>query len=65
MLFLLFSHFYKLTLGSNGVRNWAGIAEAVRIHCSDHEEVNGPGLEGLQDVALCLHMFGDCHPSVA
>lgn len=44
------------TLGPDGLRDGAGVAEAVRVDRPDDKEVNGVGEESDDRVPLLLHM---------
>lgn len=46
-----------LTLRSDRVGDWTGVAEAVSVHRSDHKEVDGCRLQVLQHKGLCLYML--------
>lgn len=54
-----------LTLCSDGVGDGTGVADAVRVHRSDHEQVDGSRLQALQHKGVCLHMLHQGHPSAA
>ena len=47
----------KLTLCSDGVGDWAGVAEAVSIHRSDHKEVDSRRLQVPQHKGLGIYML--------
>lgn len=53
------------TLCSDRVRDWTGVAEAIGIHRSDHEEVDSRRLQVPQYEGLCLYVLGESHPSAA
>ena len=46
-----------LTLCSDRVRDRTGVAEAVSIHRSDHEEVDSRRLQVPQYKGLCLYVL--------
>ena len=49
----------------DGVRDGAGVAEAVGVGGAHQEEVDGAGLQAFQQVALRLHMLHQRLPAAA
>lgn len=54
-----------LTLGTNRLRDRAGLTEAPDSHSSDQEQVDGIGLQTADSMCLQLHAIGHCPPCVA
>lgn len=54
-----------LTLGSDRVWHGAGVAEALGVDGSDHEEVDGVGAQAPHGEQGALHVVGHCLPAVA
>lgn len=54
-----------LTLCSDRVGDGTGVADAVRVRSSNHEQVDGSRLQVPQHKGVCLHVLHQGHPSAA
>ncbi len=55
----------ELTLCFDSVADGARVAQTVRISCSHQEQVDGAGLQTLQNEALRLHVIRERLPAAA